>query len=397
MSTNLSQRLLALAPLALLLACTDSGDLPSAPSLTAHRSTAERSEMPSPRGYLLLVHDPLKDRLYLVGGLSTICLDLTCANAAINDLWSFNPRSRTWSEVANVLPPREGDAAALDYRSRKIIMFQPFAGETFDQVETWGYDIDKGTWENRHPAVQPPARWGSMMVYDSESDRALLYGGADLFTGDVLGDLWAYDYETNTWTERHPPVSPPPHHFSGLVYVPTIDRVILFGGYQPGFTTLYNDTWAYDYNHNRWKNLSPPDPPAPRAYHYMAFEPRTNRIVMFGGILQPSDLPDETTIDETWIYGVAKNRWIRVFPDDAPSPRAWHVMSGTNGPVVLFGGGDSRVTYTNDTFLYSSRSNRWEQVVPEHHGDTDDVRSVATVGIASDKQVSRGGQRPRRY
>lgn len=369
-------RRLLLAPLAFLLACgPESRVLPSAPSITAHRSSVERTAVPSPRGYLLLVHDPVKDRLYLPGGLSTICIDLTCANAAINDLWSFAPKARIWTEVSTTLPPGEGDAAALDYRSRQIIMFQPFT----DPIGTWAYDIEQGSWENRHPAVEPPARWGSMMVYDPEADRALLYGGADLFTGDVLGDLWAYDYETNTWTELHPSVSPPPHHFSGLVYVPTIDRVILFGGYQPGFTTLYNDVWAYDYDTNRWKNLNPANPPAPRVYHYMAFEPRTNRIVMFGGILHPSELPDETTIDETWIYSVARNRWTRVFPEDAPSPRAWHVMSGTNGPVVLFGGGDSRVTYTNDTFLYDSRSNRWDQVSGTHH-DFDALSIVANLG-----------------
>ena len=49
-----------------------------------------------------------------------------------------------------------------------------------------------------------------MMVYDSRADRVLLFGGAELSANAGLNDLWAYDYETNTWTERHPAVSPPP-------------------------------------------------------------------------------------------------------------------------------------------------------------------------------------------
>jgi hypothetical protein len=392
MTSRCTSFLSSVASIAFLAACAGSQDLPSAPNLTAHRFAAERSEFPSPRGYLLFVHDPVKDRSFLVGGISGLCTDLACDNALIDDLWSFNPSSRTWREVANVLPPREGDAAALDYRSRQIIMYQPFFNNT---VETWAYDIDKGTWEDRRPAVEPPARWGSMMVYDSKADRALLYGGADLFTGDVLGDLWAYDYETNTWTKLQPAVSPPPHHFSGLVYVPTIDRVILFGGYQPGFTSLYNDTWAYDYRRNRWTNLHPKNPPAPRVYHTMAFEAATNRIVIFGGVIDENN-PDEPTTNETWIYDVAANRWSQVFPKNPPSPRAWQGMSWTNGPVVIFGGGPSRDRYTNDTFLYDSRSNRWEQVTGDFHNDARE-RNVATVRSMSGGRGSWNGSMLHRH
>jgi N-acetylneuraminic acid mutarotase len=149
---------------------------------------------------------------------------------------------------------------------------------------------------------------------------------------------------------------------------------MLFGGVADGFTALFNDTWAYDYNANRWEELQPANPPAPRVYHFMGFEPATNRVVMFGGVLDESDWPHEPTINETWVYDVAANAWSQVFPKRPPSPRAWHVVSGTNGPVVLFGGGDSRWTYTNDTFLYTSRANRWKLVSPKgpHHGDDDD-------------------------
>ena len=152
---------------------------------------------------------------------------------------------------------------------------------------------------------------------------------------------------------------------------------ILFGGFQdktpfdpanPDYD-LFNGTWAYDFNHNRWKNLKPANPPPPRAYTTMGFEPATNRVVLFGGILDPTKWPNEPTNNDTWIYDVARNRWSQVFPEDSPSPRAWHAMAGTNGPVVLFGGGDSRWNYTNDTFLYDSRSNRWEKVSTERNDD----------------------------
>jgi hypothetical protein len=356
-----------LLALALAACAPDQRDLPSAPNSTTTSAAARRPNVPGAQGYPLLAYDPVKDRVWLVGGFST-------EGNLIYDLWTFNTQSRRWTQVPSSSGPTSWDAAALDRRSRKLILYQGYSA-AFDavDVETWAYDIDTGVWENRSPAVQPPTRWGSMMVYDPVADRVLLYGGADFAEGvacgfcattTVRGDLWAYDYESNTWTERHPSVSPPPHHFPVLEYVPASDRVILFGGFQQGFATLFNDTWAYDYRTNRWSDLHPANPPAPRAYHYMALEPSTNRIVMFGGVEDESNWPDspEAPNSETWIYNVATNAWSQAFPEEAPGPHAWHAMSRTNGPVFLFGGGATRSTWTNDTYLYSSRSNEWDQV-----------------------------------
>mgnify|MGYP001343349963 CR=1 FL=1 len=365
MSMHPSQSLPGLAILSLLAACNESRDLPSAPRLAAHGVAARRPNVPGAQGYPLLAYDAVKDQVWLVGGFTT-------QGSLIYDLWSFSARSRKWTQAPSASGPTSWDAVALDRRSRKLILYQGYSA-AFDavDVETWAYDIDTGVWENRSPVVQPPTRWGSMMVYDPVADRVLLYGGANFAEGvacgfctetTVLGDLWAYDYESNTWTERHPSASPPPHHFPVLAYVPSIDRVVLFGGFQQGFATLFNDTWAYDYKHNRWKNLNPANPPASRAYHYMALEPATNRIVMFGGTLHWSETGDEVGNDETWIYSVAGNSWKQVFPEDAPGLRAWHAMSRTSGSVLMFGGGDTRSTWTNDTYLYASRDNRWAQV-----------------------------------
>jgi len=378
-------RLLSLAPPVLLGACSASRDLPSAPSLSADRAAVEQRAAPSPQGYPLLAYDPIKDRVWMVGGFTT-------DGALIYDLWTFSTRSRKWTPVGNAFGPTSWDATALDVQSRKLILYQGYSA-AFDavDVETWAYDIETGVWENRHPAQQPPTRWGSMMVYDPKVDRVLLYGGSNFAEGvacgfcsetTVLGDLWAYDYESNTWTELHPSVSPPPHHFPVLEYVPTIDRVVLFGGYQQGFTSLFNDTWAFDYHANRWVNLNPQNPPPPRAYHYMALEPRANRIVMFGGVEDESQYPNspETTNGETWVYSIAGNSWKQVFPDDAPGPHAWHAMSHTKGPVFMFGGGGTRATWTNDTYLYSSRENEYEQVCCGRRGDGDDQRVAKPEG-----------------
>src|SRR2546427_5415121 len=53
--------------------------------------------------------------------------------------------------------------------------------------------------------------------------------------------------------------------------------------------------------------------------------------------------------NETWSYSVADNSWKQVFPEDAPGPHAWHAMSHTRGPVLVFGGGDRKSTRLNSS------------------------------------------------
>ena len=128
--------------------------------------------------------------------------------------------------------------------------------------------------------------------------------------------------------------------------------------------------------------------------HYMAFEPRTNRLVLFGGLLVPYD----QAAGDTWIYDVATNRWSQAFPKHSPAPRGWHVMSRTNGPVVLFGGGPDQPGFTNETFTYSSRSNEWKQVSGRERDD-DHVGphpSSVVAGFARGRQLSPQGPRFRR-
>jgi hypothetical protein len=99
-----------------------------------------------------------------------------------------------------------------------------------------------------------PDREGAAMVYDSESDRMILYGG------DAFGsETWAYDLNTNTWTlmdDGSGPAGSINLSFFAMVYIPEIDRVILSGGNHCDKSCTYLEgLWAYDYNTNTWENL----------------------------------------------------------------------------------------------------------------------------------------------
>ena len=114
----------------------------------------------------------------------------------------------------------------------------------------------------------PAARGYHQMTYDTESNRVILFGGEVGFPPPLLNDTWSYTLATNTWTKMAPAQSPPPGE-GPLAYDIQSDRAILFLGtigWPP--EAVPSETWAYDLNTDTWTNLEPataPPPPARRS------------------------------------------------------------------------------------------------------------------------------------
>ena len=93
--------------------------------------------------------------------------------------------------------------------------------------------------------MDPPTfahdRMRFQMVYHSLWDRVLLFGG-DSQLG-FFDDTWAYDYNSNNWTELHPINRPSKRIYSDLAYDKESDKVLLFGGLDSNNNNL-NETWA---------------------------------------------------------------------------------------------------------------------------------------------------------
>jgi hypothetical protein len=124
--------------------------------------------------------------------------------------------------------------------------------------QTWAYDANTDTWTNLHPQVARSDLLGPGMVYDSRADRMILFGGIQLplpagatSLQDFVfrNETWAYDFKTNTWTNLQPKVSPAGRDFFQITYDATADRVLVFGG---AANTEDSQLWVYDYNANTW-------------------------------------------------------------------------------------------------------------------------------------------------
>jgi Galactose oxidase, central domain len=95
-----------------------------------------------------------------------------------------------------------------------------------------------------------------------------------------------------------------------MVYDAKADRTILYGGQGQG-----EETWAYDYNTNAWTQLTPPGTvPGDLSKHAMAYSTAANRVILFGGRRSSSGGASSTNLGfgETWTYDLNTNTWTKV-------------------------------------------------------------------------------------
>ena len=121
------------------------------------------------------------------------------------------------------------------------------------------------------------------MVYDSQSNRVLLFGGAD--EKKVYGDLWSLG--KNGWNLIKTDGGPGPRTFAGMAFDEAGKRLIVFGGNRVLFgndnnrVKLLNDTW--EFKGGKWRKISKGIPPEARAEGAMVYDKAGKRIILFGG------------------------------------------------------------------------------------------------------------------
>jgi sugar lactone lactonase YvrE len=218
---------------------------------------------------------------------------------------------------------RYGQGLVYDAESQLIVSFGGAEWGRIDEgkhtglADTWTYDAAANEWTNRTPPTSPPGRVDHGIAYDSRSDHVVVFGGATGLGGDVLGDTWAYDANTNIWTEMTPAVSPPGRAGAAMWYDPTADLVFLFGGsrdwsswpYLPWDVFGGQELWAYDYDDNTWTLLRTDTNPGYRVYARAVFDERSGESVLIGGASYD---------DARHFIGNADDMWAYRYPATAP-------------------------------------------------------------------------------
>jgi hypothetical protein len=298
---------------------------------------------PSPRGYVSITYDIESDKVILFGG------QLPGQDFKSSDeTWAYDVASNTWTNMRPASGPPEKAAVDLvyDVESDRVILF----GGNLGDNDTWAYNYNTNTWTEM--AKGPGDHLGYRMAYDSESDRCILFGGLGYPSLKLYNDTWAYDLNSDTWTEMKPSTSPPARNYHAMAYDTQADRVILFGGGgldENMQDIALSDTWAYDYNTNTWQELEQGDGeyPSGRVYHTLAYNTVADRTILFGGLAYEGSAGEL----ETWSYDYSTNTWTKLEPAENPGRCTRHAMaySSASDGAILFGGqvGPTILVYTN--------------------------------------------------
>ncbi|MBI2238756.1 MAG: hypothetical protein HYU54_09580, partial [Actinobacteria bacterium] len=191
----------------------------SSPATTASPTGSETTSkgMPAARCYAVMTDAPGRTGVLLFGGWD----DPEAPDSPWQGMWAFRPATG-WSELADPTPGGGGgDVFGYDAQSDRAVFLEVSGA-------TWAFNPSTKTWKRRQPK-DAPSLHGARLVYDSESDRLITFGGDDFST--LFDDTWAYDYETDTWTKMDPAKRPPARSFYAMAYDERSDRVVVFGGF----------------------------------------------------------------------------------------------------------------------------------------------------------------------
>lgn len=250
-----------------------------------------------------------------------------------------------WVPLSSAGPapgPRMHSAAAYDSASKRLIVHGGYSGQMHGDV--WllarpGGLLSRPEWIHLAPRGQSPApRMGHTAVYDEKSNRLIVFGGRDATRW--FDDLWVLTNANGLggapeWLELHPDGSPPANRSShSAVYDPRSNRLILYGGLSATPQVSFSDLWVLE-NANgfggrpTWKLLSSRGGgPGERHGHAAVYDQASNRMIVYGGFTIPNWL--EPNVNQVWILtdangtaGVPEWRELQA-KGNPPMGRAYH-------------------------------------------------------------------------
>ena len=246
-----------------------------------------------------MVYDAINQKSILFGGWGDEL-------GLLADTWVYDSQTNQWIEVFPVAHPsaRQSFAIYFDNNAQRVILFGGYADIGPHHSDTWEYNYTDNSWTELNPMINPSGRYGSNLVYDSTYDRGILFGGRS-GASTLNDDTWFYYYNNNSWSEVINVIKPDIRYWHGMVYDSNIQKVIVFGGRNLGAPgQALDDTWTFDISTNEWTEVLPSTHPSNRMDFSMIYDSNRHRAMLFGGFRF-----QDTTLGDTWTYDSTSNIW----------------------------------------------------------------------------------------
>lgn len=253
-----------------------------------------------------------------------------------NETWVWN--GSAWTQKNVVGPsPRVEHAMVYDSDRQVTVLFGGATGAATESGETWEWD---GTAWNLQSNTGPSPRDSVGLAYDSLRHETVLFGGY----GDN-SETWVWD--GTTWTQKF--VDGPSKRWGcAMAFDASRGETVLFGGFTYDGLIVYGDTWVWDGASWTERDVSGP---SARVGHSMVYDECRGVVVLFGG----ENTNGGTKLGDTWTWDGSK--WTPQVVS-GPSPRAHHAMAydTDRSETVLFGGSPANGTVDGETWLLDAIS-----------------------------------------
>lgn len=223
--------------------------------------------------------------VYMYGGDT---MDADGNWAQLSEFWFYGLESSAWRLIkpSGRLKPGTKVHASFSCDNDQCILAHGYpSGRKGSATDTWIYTKSTNSWSelNCTTVFCPGPRRIAAFTFDAYRGNHVLFGGEGRRPYDFLGDT--YTFTGGVWTQHFPKHSPSPRFAAATAFVPTLNKVVLFGG-QIGYSESPNacDMWAWDGTEWQWHQITQSGGPC-LAAHNMAWDTSTvpPRLVVTGG------------------------------------------------------------------------------------------------------------------
>ncbi len=312
---------------------------------------------------------------------SSLALLLGCPGNNAND--DDSPFGELDAILSEDRPSKRSEVVAVpNEETRTILMFGGNDAPIVNQIprsayrdDTWVFEPGFGWTELDESGPSARGRYGA--APDVTNGRALVFGGrwreADGSGNyDLYNDLWAFDFESRTWSELDAGggSGPAPRYYPGVVWSDEDQALYVYGGLinrDPLIFNIARDLWKWTAE-GGWEEIATSgDEPSQRAFFGTTFDTTRNRLILFAG-----QIGDFQSLAYNDLYGldVRTGVWEQLENggNNAPFTRMHpHLQYDASRDRVLLFGGHTDVGDDNDLWEFPGEGGSWRL---EYEGDT---------------------------